>query len=51
MTFSRTVLLGALVWVSLITLLHATLNWKLFEAKSQDGESRPKFRVGFLPVT
>jgi hypothetical protein len=49
MTFGRTVLWGTIVWVAAISLLHASLNWGLFEARHRD-EGR-KFSVGFLPVT
>ena len=51
MTFSRTVVLGAFLWVALISFLHATLNWGIFDAKPVEPEARKKFRVGFLPVT
>jgi hypothetical protein len=48
MTFGRTVLIGTIVWVAAITLLHAALNWRIFDSKPS--ESR-KFRIGYLPVT
>jgi hypothetical protein len=51
MTFGRTVLAGTLAWVAGITLLHAWLNWGLFEPVSAARQERAKFRVGFLPVT
>jgi hypothetical protein len=51
MTFSRAVLLGTLAWVSLISFLHASLNWGLFDAAPPEREARAKFKVGFLPVT
>jgi hypothetical protein len=49
MTFGRTVLVGTIVWVVVITLLHAALNWGQFEPKRV--ETGDKFRIGFLPVT
>ena len=51
MTFRRVVLIGTLLWLGLITFLHATLNWGLFEPAPVRREARAKFRVGFLPVT
>jgi hypothetical protein len=51
MTFGRIVLVGTLLWVALISLLHAWLNWGLFEPAPAQREARAKFRVGFLPVT
>jgi hypothetical protein len=51
MTFSRALLLGAVLWVTAITLLHATLNWGLFEPAPAESEAREKFKIGFLPVT
>lgn len=51
MKFGRTIFLGVAVWVSLITFLHAALNWEVFKAAPQDRDARPKFKVGFLPVT
>jgi hypothetical protein len=51
MTFTRTLLIGTLAWVSAITLLHAGLNWGVFDARPEGRAARQKFRVGFLPVT
>jgi hypothetical protein len=51
MTFRRTICVAVAVWVSLITLLHASLNWGLFDAAPPQREARAKFKVGFLPVT
>ena len=51
MTFGRTLLLGVSAWAALISLLHATLNWGLFEPAPAERQAREKFRVGFLPVT
>jgi len=44
MTFRRTVLIGTILWVVLITVLYHSLN----RSKSRSGSV---FRVGFLPVT
>jgi hypothetical protein len=51
MTFARTLLIGIAAWVAGITLLHAALNWGLFEAQQGERQAREKFKVGFLPVT
>jgi hypothetical protein len=51
MTFGRAVLIGAVAWVSLITGLHAALNWGVFDAPPEGREARAPFRVGYLPVT
>ena len=51
MTFTRAVVLGVAAWVALITSLHATLNWGVFDPKPEESQGREKFRVGFLPVT
>lgn len=52
MTFARTLAVSTLAWIALITSLHATLNWGLFDAPpTGQRPSRPPFKVGFLPVT
>jgi hypothetical protein len=61
MTFARALLLGAFLWGSGITFLHAWLNWGSFDRTEEvgtdadEGEGSQgrgkKFRVGFLPVT
>jgi len=48
MSFRRTVLLGSLGWLVLISGLHAWLNMGLFREKPQAGKT---FKVGFIPVT
>lgn len=48
MSPARVVLLVALAWVMLVTLLHAWLNLRVLESKPMTEE---RFRVGFLPVT
>src|SRR5712672_3164659 len=52
MSLKRTVLFAAILWVALISVLHATLNLniQLFGAK-KSVQSEEKFRVGFIPVT
>jgi hypothetical protein len=51
MTFTRTLLLGTLAWVSAITLLHAGLNWGVFDQRPEGHSAREQFKVGYLPVT
>lgn len=51
MTFMKTLFLGAIAWVSAITLLHAGLNWGVFDPRPEGHAAREKFKVGFLPVT
>jgi hypothetical protein len=52
MTMRRTVILGAILWTSAISFLHARLNLGLIgagtDARSRSGQP---LRVGFLPVT
>ncbi|MDQ6624884.1 MAG: ABC transporter substrate-binding protein [Verrucomicrobiota bacterium] len=50
MSFRKTLLIAAIVFLGGITLLHTTLNLHLFAARPQ-GIVREKFHVGFLPVT
>ncbi len=49
MTLKKTVLLGSLGWLGLITGLHAWLNLGLFRAER--AQAATTFKVGFLPVT
>jgi hypothetical protein len=52
MSLQRTVILGAVVWLSVIGLLHGWLNLGLFDRSARRGAGgSPPFRVGFLPVT
>lgn len=51
MTFGRTVTLVVVAWVAIITFLHASLNWGLFDPPPAERQTKEKFRVGFLPVT
>lgn len=41
---------AALVWLTVITSLHLWLNTSAFDSKSANA-TKPKYRVGFLPVT
>jgi NitT/TauT family transport system substrate-binding protein len=51
MSLRKTLISIALVWLVLITLIHAWLNLHLFAAKKATGTEHNKFRIGFLPVT
>lgn len=48
----RVVLLGAVVWLTAVTVLHLwlNLNVKWFRG-GQEARAEDKFRIGFLPVT
>ena len=49
------VLLGAILWTALITVLHVWANIGVTDFRQSIkvwlGEERPQLRVGFLPVT
>ncbi|MDX1952981.1 MAG: ABC transporter substrate-binding protein [Verrucomicrobiota bacterium] len=47
MSLTRSIGLGAIAWITVITLLHGWLNLRWFEPRS----SLEKFKVGFIPVT
>jgi NitT/TauT family transport system substrate-binding protein len=52
MSLRRTVILGSISWLVVISLLHGWLNLGLFDRASRRDLSKPApFRVGFLPVT
>ena len=51
MTFARTLTLCLTLWLVVISFLHAWLNWGTFDNKPVARSDRPKFRVGYLPVT
>ena len=51
MTLRKTLILFAIVWLGGISLLHSTLNLRLFEKKEVAADGGKRFRVGFLPVT
>ena len=50
----KAVLLGSLIWITVITVLHGALNLTWFErrpTRGARGQSEAPFRVGFIPVT
>ncbi len=49
MSFRKTLILIAIGWLALITLVHAWLNLHLFDPKRATASN--KIRIGFLPVT
>jgi len=51
MSFKRTVLLSAILWLALITVLHCALNLRLRWFSGGEAQQEAKFRVGFIPVT
>jgi NitT/TauT family transport system substrate-binding protein len=51
MSLRKTLALFAIVWLGGITLLHSTLNLRLFEPRQTAADGGQRFRVGFLPVT
>jgi NitT/TauT family transport system substrate-binding protein len=51
MSLRKTLIWVAIVWLVLITLIHAWLNLHVFAARNVTGTDQNKFRIGFLPVT
>ena len=51
MSLRKTLIIFAIGWLALITLVHAWLNLHLFAPKTAASGDREKFRIGFLPVT
>lgn len=51
MSLRKTLLLVAVAWLVLITLLHAAINLHLFRFADTETATNKKFRIGFLPVT
>lgn len=53
MTFKRTIVFAAVLWLGLITCLHLALNLNVhfFSRQKAVATGQEKFRVGFLPVT
>ena len=47
MNFSRVAVLGSLAWMTVITILHVSINMGGWSWKTE----RETFQVGFLPVT
>ncbi|HEX4342778.1 MAG TPA: ABC transporter substrate-binding protein [Verrucomicrobiae bacterium] len=50
MKLGKTIGIGVVLWLVLITVLHGTLNWHWF-AKHSAAAPGEKYRIGFLPVT
>jgi NitT/TauT family transport system substrate-binding protein len=51
MSLGRTVTIFAVLWLSIITLLHAALNLHLADLSPFHSRPQKPFKVGFLPVT
>lgn len=51
MSFRKTLITFAVIWLVAITLLHSTLNLNLFTRETQNSDGPAKFGVGFIPVT
>ena len=51
MSLRKTLLLFAVVWLAVISLLHATLNLHVFAPRHATVNGHPLFHIGFLPVT
>jgi NitT/TauT family transport system substrate-binding protein len=51
MSLRKTLIIIAIAWLALITLLHASLNLHVFQFKRATGAADKKVRIGFLPVT
>ena len=47
MNFSRVAVQGSLAWMTVITILHVSINMGGWSRKTE----RETFKVGFLPVT
>jgi NitT/TauT family transport system substrate-binding protein len=51
MSLRKSLIIIAIAWLALITLLHASLNLHVFQFKRATGAADKKVRIGFLPVT
>src|ERR1700694_3127953 len=51
MSLRKTLIIIAIGWLALITLIHASINLHLFRSKPTTVAGQTKFRIGFLPVT
>jgi NitT/TauT family transport system substrate-binding protein len=51
MSFRKTLITIAVVWLIAITILHGALNLHLFRHEATAAGGPPKFGVGFIPVT
>src|SRR5438309_6690029 len=51
MSLRKILIIIAIAWLALITLIHASINLHIFRPKQTTAVGQSKFRVGFLPVT
>jgi hypothetical protein len=51
MSLHKILITIAVVWLALITLIHASINLHVFRSKETTARGQNKFRIGFLPVT
>src|SRR5712692_3775223 len=51
MSLRKILIIIAIAWLALITLIHASINLHIFRAKQTTASGQNKFRIGFLPVT
>ena len=51
MPIRKTLVITAIAWLVVITLLHGALNLHWFRARETTSAGQTKFRIGFLPVT
>ncbi len=51
MSMRKVLILIAIAWLIVITVIHAWLNLHLFDSKRVGIDAHKKFRIGFLPVT
>ena len=51
MPLRKALIIIAVAWLALITLLHAAINLHLFGSRRVSATEHKKFRIGFLPVT
>jgi NitT/TauT family transport system substrate-binding protein len=51
MKFGRTILITAVLWLGVITVLHGSLNLKWFASRKAQVVAGGKFKLGYLPVT
>ena len=51
MSLRKILIIVAVGWLALITLIHAAINLHVFRAKAATVSGQTKFRIGFLPVT
>src|SRR5207302_2006051 len=51
MSLRKILIIIAIAWLALITLIHASINLHIFRPKQTTAVGQSKFRIGFLPVT